>query len=87
MSRDTDRAGIEVTLSHHDAAQCDQRGGGESIFLSTEQRGNHNVPPRLQLTIRLDTDATSQVIFDKGLMRFRKPQFPRQTRVFDAGEW
>ena len=35
---DADRAGVEVAVAHHDAAQRDQRRGGEAELLGAEQR-------------------------------------------------
>ena len=36
LSSDSDWAGIEVTLAHHDAPESDQRRGGESVFFCAE---------------------------------------------------
>ena len=37
---DADRAGIQVALAHHDAAEGDQRDGAESELLGAEQRAD-----------------------------------------------
>ena len=37
---DADRAGVQVADAHHDAADRDERRGGEAEFLGAEQRGD-----------------------------------------------
>ena len=53
LRRNADRTRIEVTLAHHDAAQCDQWRGGETKLLRAQQYCNGDVPAGLDLTIRL----------------------------------
>ena len=58
LRRDADRAGVEMTLPHHDAAERDQRRGREAELLGAEQRGDHDVaaglePPSVCSTTRL----------------------------------
>src|SRR4051812_44289214 len=47
LSRNTCRAGIEVTDAHHDATCRNQRCCREAKFLCTEERGDHDVAARL----------------------------------------
>jgi len=47
----TDRARVEVTHPHHDAARHHQRRGRETELLGAEQRGDYHVTARLELTV------------------------------------
>ena len=64
--------------AHHDAAERDQRRGGETEFLGAEQRGDGHVAAGLQLAVGLDDDAAAQVVEDQRLVRFGEAEFPRQ---------
>ena len=55
----TDRAGVEVTHPHHDAARHHQRRGGEAELLGAEQRGDHDVAAGLELAVDLHDDAVA----------------------------
>jgi hypothetical protein len=52
---DADRAGVQVADAHHDAAQRDERRGGEAELLGAEQRGDGHVAAGLELAVGLDT--------------------------------
>ena len=56
---DTDRAGVEVTHPHHDAAGHHQRSRGEAELLGAEQRGDHDVAAGLELPVDLHDDAVA----------------------------
>ena len=62
LGRDTYRAGVEVTLAHHDAPERNQRRGGKAHFLSAEQGRNDNVASGLKAAVRLQHDAAAQVV-------------------------
>ncbi len=79
------RTGIIVTLSHHDTAEYDQRGRREPVFLGAQQRGNHDIPTRLDLSVSLQTDLAPQIIQHQGLLGFSQPKFPGRTGVLDGG--
>ena len=66
---DAHRAGVEMALAHHDAAHGNQRRGGESKFLGTEQRSDYNVAAGLQLAVRLDANSTAQIVEQQHLLR------------------
>ena len=57
LCSDTDRAGIEVALAHHDAALDDQRRGSEAEFVSTEQGANDHVTAGAHAAVDLHRDA------------------------------
>ncbi len=86
LRRDTDRAGIEMTLAHHDAAQGDQRRGREAEFFGTQYRRNRDVATGFELAVGLHYDARTQVIHHQCLVGFGQTQFPRQAGVFDRGQ-
>ena len=83
---DADRAGVEMALPHHDAAERDQRRGGEAEFLGAEHRGDHHVAARLEAAVGLQHHAAAQVVQHQRLVRFGDAQFPRQAGVLDARE-
>jgi len=43
LGGDTDGAGVEVALAHHDAAHRDQGAGGETEFFRAEEGGDNDV--------------------------------------------
>ena len=81
---DADRAGVEMADAHHDAAERDERRGGETEFLGAEQRGDDHVAAGLQLAVRLDGDAAAQIVQHQRLVRFGEAEFPRQAGVLDG---
>ncbi len=83
---DPDGAGIQMALPHHDAAHGDQRRGAKAKLFRPQHGGDHHVPAGLQPAVRLQHDATAQIVQHQGLMRFGDAQFPRQPRVLDTGQ-
>jgi len=59
---DADGTGVEVADAHHDAAERDERSGGESEFLGAEQRGDGDVAAGFKLAVCLDNDAAAEII-------------------------
>ena len=57
---DADRAGVQVALAHHDAADGDQRRGGEAELVGPEQRADDHVAAGLQPAVHLQRDARAQ---------------------------
>ena len=86
LRRDADRAGVQVALAHHDAAERDQRRGREADLLGAEQRGDHDVAAGLELAVGLQHDAAAQVVHHQRLVRLGDAELPRQARVLDARE-
>ena len=52
--------------AHHDAADGDQRCGGEAEFLCAQQRSDDDVSPGFELAINLDDYAGPQVVEHEG---------------------
>ena len=78
LRRHAHRAGVQVALAHHDAAHRNQRRGGKSKFLRAQQRGDRHVAAGLQLAVHLQPHAAAQVVHHQHLLRFGKPQVPRE---------
>ncbi len=87
LRRNTDRAGVEVTLAHHDAAGRDQRCGGKAELVGAEQRADHDVAAGADAAIDLYGDAAAQPVGHQRLVRFGKPDLPRRAGMLDRGEW
>ncbi len=75
-----------MALAHHDAAERDQRRGGEAEFLGAEDRGDHDVAAGLEAAVGLQHDAAAQIVQHQRLVRFGDAEFPRQAGVLDARE-
>ena len=80
LRRHADRAGVQMTLAHHDAAGGDQRRGGEAELVGPQQRADHHVPAGAQTAIDLHRDAAAQAVQHQGLLRLRQADFPRASR-------
>ena len=46
LSRNSDRAGIEMAFTHHDAAEGNQRCGRKAVFLRAEQGRDGDIAAR-----------------------------------------
>ena len=84
LGRNTDRASIEMTLTHHDATLNHQRRGRKTELVSTQQRTDQHIATGLQLTIHLQSDTSAQLIEHQRLLCLGQTQFPRRTRVLDG---
>ncbi len=86
LCRNANRACIQMTFAHHDAAEGDQRCGCKSVLFCSQQRCDSNIPACLQLSVCLQVDARTQIVHDQCLLCFCQTQFPRNTRMFNAGQ-
>ena len=86
LGGDAHRAGVQVALAHHDAAQGDQRRGGEAELLGAEQRGDGDVASGFELAVGLQHYAGAQVVHHQGLMGFGDAEFPWHPGVLDGRE-
>ena len=64
----------------------DQRRGGKTEFVGTEQRAHQDVAARAHAAVDLHSDAAAQAVAYQRLLRFGKADFPRTARVLDRGE-
>ncbi|GFZ47935.1 hypothetical protein JCM24511_05682 [Saitozyma sp. JCM 24511] len=80
---DTDGAGVLVASLHHDAAHGDERGGGETPLLGTEERRNGNVATGPDLTVGLDGHTATEVVENQRLVGLGETELPGETGVLD----
>ncbi len=83
---DARRAGVQMADAHHDAADGDERAGGETEFLGAEQGGDDDIAAGLQLAVGLDGDAAAQIVENEGLVGLGEAEFPGEARVLDGGQ-
>jgi hypothetical protein len=62
--------------AHHDTAEADEGGGGESEFFGTEEGGDRDVASGFELSVGFYDDAATEVIQDEGLVGFGESEFP-----------
>ena len=86
LSRDADRAGVEVADAHHDAARDDERRGREAELLGAEERGDHHVAAGLELPVHLHDDAVAEAVEEQDLLRFGEAELPGDAGVLDRGQ-
>jgi hypothetical protein len=55
-------AGIQMADAHHDTAEGDEGGGGESEFFGTEEGCYGYVTSGFELSVGFDDDAAAEVI-------------------------
>src|SRR5450830_187154 len=79
----TNWAGIEVTLTHHDATLNYQRCCRKADFIRAEHRSNRNVTTGFHLTVSLYADTTTQAIQYQGLLCLGQAQLPWCTCMFN----
>ena len=75
-----DRAGVEVALAHHDAAERDQRRGGEAELVGAQQRADHHVAARAHAAVDLHGDAAAQPVGRPASDASRRDRSPRASR-------
>ena len=76
LSRDADRARVQVALTHHEAAFNDERSRRETELIGTEHRADHHVAARLDLAVHLDRHAVTEVVKHEGLLGLRETELP-----------
>ena len=86
LSRNPDRAGIQVALPHHDTPESNERCGAETKLFGTQHGGQHDIATGLEAAIGLQHHATPQIVHHQRLVGLRNSQFPGQPRMFDAGQ-
>mmetsp|Transcript_40260 Transcript_40260/g.88012 ORF Transcript_40260/g.88012 Transcript_40260/m.88012 type:complete len:314 (+) Transcript_40260:361-1302(+) len=81
---DADRAGVEVALPHHDAAQRDERGSAHSDLLGAEEHCHHDVSACSHLAVCLQRDAVPETVQHQGLVSLRQADLPGQAAMLDG---
>jgi len=59
--------------AHHDAARHHERRRGEAVLLGAQQRADHHVAARLELTVHLHDDAVPQAVGQERLLGLGQP--------------
>ena len=80
LRRNPDRAGVEMTFAHHDAACGNQRRGGAAELVGAEQRADDDIATGADAAVDLHRDARAQTIEHQRLVRLGKPDLPRASR-------
>ena len=57
LGRNTDRAGVQMALAHHDAASRNQWRGRETEFIRAKQRADDDITAGTQAAIDLQGNA------------------------------
>ena len=86
LCRDADRARVQVAGAHHHAARRDQRRRCEADLVGAEQRCDHDVTTRFQLTVGLNPDPRAEVVADERLLGLGEPDLPGDACKEDRGE-
>ena len=76
LRRDADRASVQVTLAHHDAAGGDQGRGRKAKLVGAEHRADDDVAAGPEAAIDLHRDAAAQPIAHQGLLRLGEADLP-----------
>ena len=72
-----------MALAHHDAADGDQRRGGEAEFVGAKKRADHHVAAGADAAVDLHGDAPAQAIGDQCLVGLGQPDLPRRAGMLD----
>ena len=83
LGRDAGRAGVEVALAGHVAADGHQHRRAEPELLGAEHRRHDHVLGGLDSAVGAQPDARAQSIHDQRLLRLGQSQLPGATGVLD----
>ena len=86
LGGDAGRAGVEVALAGHVAADRDQHRRAEAELLGAEQRRDDHVLRRLEAAVGAQPDARAEAVHDQHLLRLGQTELPRAAGVLDRGE-
>ena len=87
LGGDADRAGVFLADAHHEAADRDQRCGGEAVFLGAEECGDCDIAASFELTVGFEYHAAAQVVEEQDLIRFGEAEFPWSAGIVDRRRW
>ena len=85
LSRNPGRAGVLLTLAHHQAPHRHERRRSEAEFISAEHGADHNVSAGLDLPVHLQPYTAAEIIHDERLLHFCEPDFPCAAGVLNGG--
>ena len=82
---DAHRAGVQVALPHHDAADHHERRRGDAVFLGAQERGDGHVLGGADHAVGLHHDPAAEVVHHEHLVGLGEAEFPGQAAVHDRG--
>src|SRR5690606_616371 len=80
---DADRAGVQVALADHRAAERHQRDRAEAVLLRAEGGRDDDVAGRLEAAVDAQPHPPAQVVGDERALRLGQAELPRQAGVLD----
>ncbi len=83
LGGDTGRAGVEVALPGHVAADGDQHRGAEPELLGAENRRHDDVFRGLEPAVGAQPHARAEAVLDQRLLRFGETELPGAAGVLD----
>ena len=83
LGGDPGRAGVEVALAGHVAADRDERRRPERELLGAEQRRDHQVATGLEAAVGAQRDPVAQVVAQQDLVDLGQTELPRRPDVLD----
>jgi hypothetical protein len=87
LGRDSDRAGVEMARTDHQAALRNQQGSAERHLVGAQECGDDDITPGLEPAVGAEAHAPAEAALDESALRLRQAELPRHSRVFDRGEW
>ena len=86
LGRDAGRAGVEVALASHVAAERHEHRRPERELLGAEERGDEQVAARPQAAVGAERDPIAEAVPEQRLVDLGEAQLPRRADVLDRGQ-
>ena len=84
LCRNTNRTGIQITYTHHDATHRYQRCCRKSEFFRTQNRGNRHITTGHQFSVCFNTNFITKTVHNQCLVCLCKTKFPRKTGIMNG---
>mmetsp|Transcript_57412 Transcript_57412/g.101882 ORF Transcript_57412/g.101882 Transcript_57412/m.101882 type:complete len:230 (+) Transcript_57412:3153-3842(+) len=81
---DANRAGVQVTLTHHDAAHGNERSCGKAEMLGTEKGSHNHITASAELAICFQGNSTTKPIENQSLVSLCEAELPWCTGALDS---
>ncbi len=86
LSGHAHRAGVEMTLAHHDTAFRNEGRGGETELVRAQQGADGHVAARAHAAVHLHADTRAQAVEHQGLVGFRQANLPGGAGMLGGGQ-
>ena len=86
LGRDAGRAGVEVALAGHVAAERDERHRAEAELLGAQQRRDEQVAAGLEATVGAQHDAVAEAVAESTWCASARPSSQGSAGVLDRGQ-